>query len=147
MNALVEPVLRWLTVMATGGKGIEAAILSFQGGSLQIFGNWFGQPYDNWHRPKSAVQGNGKLIETFDEGETLTIDEPEGIFASKTKFKVQRAERVKWEWYYYGRPKTPENRFFLEYIFRDSEVVATTNANWFDPSFNVSPHKPAVLMR
>ncbi len=76
---------------------IEPAILRFKGGSLRIFGDWFGKPHDNRHKPKSVVLEPSRLIVTFDEDETLTVDKPKGIVVVEAEFRIQRAEKVRWE--------------------------------------------------
>ena len=126
---------------------IKTAILQFRGGSLQIFGDWFGRPHDNLHKPKAVTVESTRLLVTFGEDELLIIDNPQGLVTSKTEFRVKRADRVRWEWFYYGRPKVPENRFYLDYQFSNGEVIGSTNVNWYQHKFNVAATEPAVRMK
>ncbi len=45
----------------------------FKGGSLRIFGDWFGRPYDNIHILKTFSFVDDILTVTFDDDETLII--------------------------------------------------------------------------
>src|SRR5689334_4920571 len=77
--------------------------------SLTFWGDWFGRPMDNTHRIVRCSANGDSLRLWFDEGETLTLDSPVGFDVSKDVFWVNDAALVRWEWFYYGRPKTPAN--------------------------------------
>jgi hypothetical protein len=113
-------------------------------GSLCVFGDWFGRPMDNWHQLVSHEEKEGYVRLTFNEGETLEIWEPAGLRIARKSFIVQRASRVRWEWFYYGRPKLPENRFFIEHLASGQNIEASTNADWAPHSFKPSRAEPAV---
>ena len=118
----------------------------FKGGSLCIFGDWFGRPHDNVHIPKTFSFVDDVLTVTFEDDETLTIWNPSQVQIQERMFKVGGASKVRWEWFYYGRAKTEENRFFLEYA-KDQEGIRTdTNINWYNHSFATSIKEPAVLI-
>lgn len=67
------------------------------GGTLRVFGDWFGKPYDNWHRPVSAQVVGTSLVVRFDGGEVLTVHEPRGVDLDPTTFRVRTASRVRWD--------------------------------------------------
>jgi hypothetical protein len=113
-------------------------------GSLCMFGDWFGRPHDNWHRIKSFELKENYLKLVFNEDETLEVWNWQGLSEKGKGFIIQHASRVRWEWFYYGRPKLPENRFFQEHIVKNEIVEATSNVNWYSPSFNPSLSAPAV---
>jgi hypothetical protein len=103
-------------------------------GSLRFWGQWFGKPYDNVHRIVSA-EARGDLLQVhFDGGETLIVLEPQGLEASANTFKIARAMSVRWEWFYYGRPKVAANRYFMEFLNRGDEISSTTNVDWYVPN-------------
>jgi len=118
----------------------------FKGGSLRIFGDWFGRPYDNVHIPKTFSFINDILTITFDDDETLIIWNPSHVQIQERMFKVGEASKVRWEWFYYGRPKTQENRFFLEYAKDQSGIHTDTNVSWYTPLFHTSMKESAVIM-
>ncbi|MBN1301608.1 MAG: hypothetical protein JW995_10375 [Melioribacteraceae bacterium] len=97
-------------------------------GSIKIFGRWFGKPYDNYHRAVSAKYENNILNISFIEGETLEIHMPSDPEIDGNVLRIKTAETVKWSWYYYGKPKTKENLFYLKYTVKENEVSVNTNS-------------------
>jgi hypothetical protein len=100
-------------------------------GSLRFWGHWFGRPYDAFHRIVSCSSLDDKLILCFNENEVLSVWSPVGLTASSTQFRIAQASRVRWEWFYYGRPQTSENLFF-EDVERDGAL--RSNADWHTPN-------------
>lgn len=96
-------------------------------GSLCFWGDWFGRPMDNIHTPVSASfdETEKLLVIQFDRGETCEIFGARGIVNTWNDFYVEKADRIGWSWYYYGRGRTPENLFRREYILEDGTVVCT----------------------
>ena len=96
-------------------------------GSLCFWGDWFGRPMDNVHTPVSASfdETEQLLVIQFDCGETCEIFGAKGIVNVWNEFYVEKAERIGWTWYGYGRRQTPENLMRLEYVFEDGTVTRT----------------------
>lgn len=113
-------------------------------GSLCVFGDWFGRPMDNWHQLVSHEEKEGYVRLAFNEGETLEVWEPTGLRMDGKSFVIQRATRVRWEWFYYGRPKLLENRFFIEHVVAGQSIEASSNVDWAPHSFKPSRAEPAV---
>ena len=127
----------------------NSSIRNFEGGSLCIWGNWFGRPMDNFHRLEIVTfdEKLNKLTLTFDHQERLTIWNAGNITDTKGHFQIDKADKVLWEWYYYGKPQTEETLFFEEYECFDNKIVCKTNVNWFKKSDNdLTSKKPAVSM-
>src|SRR5215467_13197747 len=101
-------------------------------GSLVVFGDIFGGRIDNIHTVTAAkaLGDPERLVVEFDEGETLEVWDPGNATISSWEFCISTATKVRWEWFYYGRPKIPENRFFIEHARTNDVVVASTNATW-----------------
>jgi hypothetical protein len=121
----------------------------FDGGSLCIWGNWFGRPMDNIHKITSVSfdQDKNILTLTFDNNERLTIWNALRITEEKTKLQIDNADKVLWEWYFYGKPQTKENLFFEEYKQTDGKIEFKTNVNWFKKdSPDLTIKKPAVAL-
>jgi hypothetical protein len=105
-------------------------------GTLRIWGEWFGRPYDNVHTITTAVAQGDTLIISFDQGETLTIESPDKAAFDQNRFQIGIASRVRWEWFYYGRDRLPENRQYLDYALaarRASSRTFVTVANQPEP--------------
>ena len=113
-------------------------------GSLRIWGDWFGKPYDNMHELKQCDVDSDCLKLVFQDDEVLRVWTPEGLEVNPSTFRIQTASRVRWEWYYYGRPKTPSNLYFLDYVNSREEIVASTNVDWYKPVFLPKASAPAI---
>jgi hypothetical protein len=125
------------------------------GGTLRFFGDWFGRPHDNIHLLESATVDQGWLVIHFDGGDVLRVWQPQGLelrlppehprdYASPS-LVIRKAGRVRWESYYYGRPKGPENLRFIEYVVRGRNVER--RSNWEHrllPKATVDVSSPAV---
>ena len=66
----------------------------------------------------------------FDGGELLHIWNPGNPTFQGQQFVIGSAARVLWQWYYYGRPRTPENLYFEDYLVRSDGVEAKSSADW-----------------
>lgn len=114
---------------------------NIRGGSLRMFGCWFGRPMDNIHQSKTAVYDGQVLKIYFNEGEVLEIWNPSGIIVEGTILRIPKASKVKWYWYYYGKPRQEENLLYYEYIVEGNNVTSSTNSPWRNhPAIN----EPAV---
>lgn len=115
-------------------------------GSLRIWGQWFGRPMDNTHRLVDCDAERDLLRLQFDEEESLLVWAPSDVTINGAVFKIQRAERVRWEWFYYGRPKVEANRYFEDYVRNGDAIVATTNVDWYEPDLRPDAKEPAVAI-
>lgn len=115
---------------------LTALLPEVKGGSLAFWGNWFGRPMDNMHRVVRCIAVGDSLRLGFDKGEVLTVDSPVGFSISKDTFWINDAALVRWEWFYYGRPRTPANRCHQEFARTANGIHAKTNADWCGPSLN-----------
>ena len=117
-------------------------------GTLRVYGDWFGRPMDNIHTAVTAQARGDLLIVGFDEGEVLEVMNPQDIAldlgGTTHRLVVGRADRVRWSWYYYGRPRVAENRFVEEHWLDGETVRASSTANWYTPEFGPSLDQPAV---
>jgi hypothetical protein len=117
-------------------------------GSLCFFGEWFGgRPYENQHALTSVQLEDNSVVLGFDGGETLSVWEPSGVAVTVHGLRIARATRVKWEWFYYGRPQTPENRFSIDYrVDGDGSISVTDTADWFEPRHQPDSCADAVAL-
>jgi hypothetical protein len=113
-------------------------------GSLRSWGQWFGRPMDNVHQIVRCEADGDTLRLWFDDGEQLTVDTPSGFEASRDAFWISNANRVRWEWFYYGRPQTPENLYFQEFTRTAEGISATTNVDWYKPNLQPSIREKAL---
>lgn len=127
----------------------NSSIRNFEGGSLCIWGNWFGRPMDNFHKLEIVefdIESN-KLTLTFDHQERLTIWNAENISDTNGHFQIDKADKVLWEWHYYGKPQTDASLFFEEYERIGDKISFKTNVIELEKSGNdLSSKKPAISM-
>lgn len=120
----------------------------FKGGTFRIYGDWFGKPYDNHHSIDSATYDENEKILTlnFNENEKITIWNPKIITEATTYFKIQKADKIKLEWYYYGKEQTKEHLYFKSYHNKSNKISTLTNIDWYNHTFDVSIAKPALMI-
>jgi hypothetical protein len=135
-----------VTLSSVLAAEISRLIPDVKRGSLVVFGDIFGGRIDNIHIVTSvhADSEPERLVIDFNEGETLEVWDPGDASISSREFRISTAARVRWEWFYYGRPKIAENRFFIEHVRLDDAVVASTNVTWYSPTFTPTVEAPAV---
>jgi hypothetical protein len=76
---------------------IHRALPKVKAGTLRIWGEWFGPPYDNWHTIKTCDANGDRLRLDFDQSEKLLVWSPTGLTVDKSTFRVTGAKRVRWE--------------------------------------------------
>lgn len=120
-----------------------------KGGTLCFWGRWFGRPYDNLHQITSVSYDTDLNILTilFSEQETLTVTNPSDIEEYRNRFQINQADKVYWQWYYYGKTQAEENLFYYDITKNGSTVNGLTNANWYKADWSdLTLTKPAVLL-
>jgi hypothetical protein len=96
-------------------------------GSLQIYGQWFGRPYDNVHRAVKVETAGNLVTIHFNEKETLEVWDSSMPAIEEREFIIAQASRVRWTWFSYGSPKEEAYRFFYDYIVERRFVRVDTN--------------------
>ena len=125
-------------------RRIRLVLPNVKVGTLRFWGEWFGRPYDNLHQIINSTSSNNILYLHFNEQEILSIWDPRNIVVGAQVFRISDASRVRWEWYSYGEPKTPENRYFEDFIKSPKGIEWTTNIDWYKPEFHPKASEPAM---
>ena len=124
---------------------VNAALPDIKRGSLVVFGDIFGGRIDNIHRVVAAeLAADRSAIVRFDEEEKLRVWGPEGVRVSRDEFRIEHATCVRWEWFYYGRARTPDNLHHSEHRVVDGRIEVSTSVDWYTPSFAPDLRRPAV---
>jgi hypothetical protein len=127
---------------------IKRQLPDMEPGTLRFWGEWFGRPYDNWHRLISCDAEANLLHMHFNEEEILSIWAPHdlrigpGRVQGRPILQIRLAERVRWEWFHYGRPHIAANRYFKEFVKTADGIETTTN--WYVPTSNPVATEAAV---
>jgi hypothetical protein len=109
-----------------------------------FWGVWFGRPHDNIHRLLKCEAKEEILRLYFNEDEVLTVWFPKRLTLNASTFQIFDAERVRWEWFAYDRPKTDANRFCRDFLKTGKTVVASTIVDWHKPDLRTDLSLPAV---
>jgi hypothetical protein len=110
-------------------RRIRRALPNVPAGTLRIWGQWFGRPYDNLHFLQRTEIADGALRLYFDGGEALSVWSPQGLTLNSKTVRIDTADRVRWEWFFYGRSKTPENLRVEDYVRTDEVISAKINVS------------------
>lgn len=105
------------------------ALPRVKSGTLRFWGSWFGRPHDNHHEIVGGQAEGDLLTVRFNEDEVLRIWAPRGATIDENHFRIVDANRVRWEWFYYGRPKIPSNLYFEEFTTDGAEIRVETNVD------------------
>ena len=73
-----------------------------KGGTMCFYGEWFGRPYDNYHKIVNAAFENDCLTIYFKNSEVLSIYNPTEIINEEHCFEVKQATKVVWQYTPYG---------------------------------------------
>lgn len=97
-------------------------------GSFRFWGDWFGRSLDNLHKPIKCEVDKDILTVFFEDGEKLTVYNPESIVSNDGEFSIKDASKIMWEWYPYGEPMAKEYKKYIEYVrSSDGKIVKRTN--------------------
>lgn len=115
-------------------------------GSIAVFGDIFGGRIDNIHTVISAEASDDpvRLIIYFDQGETLEVWDPADVTVGADVFRIGDATRVRWAWFYYGRPQIESNRQFIDHVKIGCHVKATRRVIRAAPKLAPDAGRPAV---
>ena len=120
--------------------------LKFEGGTLKIWGKWFGKPMDNLHQIQTVIfdKNLNQLKITFDEKELLKIDKPSNIIIKKKTISIKEAERILWKWYLYGEEQIDENLKFDLFVNNGTSIIFETNFSPDKRTTNTKITEPAL---
>lgn len=106
---------------------IEALPERNRSGTLMIWGEWFGRPMDNVHICRSCTSEHDFITLHFEGMERLRVWNPGPMTTRGYTLVIETATKVRWEWYYYGRPQLPENLMFNEYELNGKTITLRSN--------------------
>jgi len=120
--------------------------LKINGGTLKIWGKWFGRPMDNFHQIENVSfdKNSNQLKLIFDEKEILKIDNPSNIIIKKKTVIIKKADRVLWKWYLYGEEKIKENQKFDLFINNGAFITFETDFNPKERTTKTKITDPAI---
>jgi hypothetical protein len=100
--------------------------LQISSGSLCIWGEWFGKPYDKFHIVDTVRWGIDEIRIHFQEEEALFIHNPVRIVNEESRLLIGDATEILWVWYDYGKVHNYENMYIRQYIKRGDGTIFRT---------------------
>jgi hypothetical protein len=101
---------------------IQRLVPKVHGGTARFWGVWFGRPNDNWHVANQAEADGDCLVVYFEGKETLRVWQPLDYKIDSLQFVIRSASRVLWQWYWYGRPHTPDSLMSCDLVRNGGEI-------------------------
>ena len=82
-----------------------------------------GRPYDNRYLLVEQSYRDNVMELSFDDDEKCIIVNPIGVAVTKTHIKIERADKILWSHYYYGKPKSAETLMVKQYEWIGNDQV------------------------
>lgn len=120
----------------------------FKGGTLKIFGDWHGEPFQNSLQILSiGFNVSKKQMEIqFSHDTKIVIDEPDHILESPSVLKILTAKKIKLEFLYIKNNSTVESSYFKSYTPVKRKVLTKTNIDWAIQKMDASPGQDAIII-
>jgi len=120
----------------------------FQGGTLKIFGDWHGEPYQNPIKILSMDYDEEKkqLVIQFSQNARILIDEPDHILESPSVLKILTAKKVKLEFQHKNKNSTVERGYFKTYIVEKNKIETKTNIDWAKQKIDAAIGQDALII-
>ena len=107
---------------------IKAALSHLKVGSLRFWGEWFGgRAYETALKIIDCDARDEVLHMQFDGGESLYLWSPQQAELDHQMLRIQNVARVHLEWFHYGRPKTDQNWYFIDFTRTDHRIDSQNN--------------------
>jgi hypothetical protein len=124
---------------------LKEALPHFKGGGLCFWGVWSGGlPAENIHEIVDCDAQDEVLHIRFDQGESLYLWSPLRAKIDYHTFRIHNAARVRWEWFSYGRPKTDQNLYFMDFTRADHRIDFQSNFDWGTLNLQPTLQAPAI---
>ena len=100
--------------------------IATKGGTMCFYGEWFGRPFDNFHRIiRSGYQDDCFKI-YFDQGEVLSVFHPCRITSDAKHFEIIKASKVIWIHIPYGSHGAAKEYIYTSH--NDGTVLKTVGS-------------------
>ncbi|WP_319480052.1 hypothetical protein [uncultured Draconibacterium sp.] len=120
----------------------------FKEGTLKIFGDWHGAPYQNSLKILSIDYNEEKkqMEILFSENTKILIDEPDLILESPSVLKVLSAKRIKLEFQHKKKGTTAPASYFKNYTVVNNRVDTATNMDWIKHKIDAAIGQDALII-
>lgn len=132
----------------TGAEAIAAEVSRIlpnaKQGDIRFWGVHFGRPFDTTHRITASSAEGDELVVDFDSGERLIVIRPAEWSVDRQTFVIRCAERVTWQTFDYGEPRTPEHTHQRDFVREADGIVLSPRPSPYSGSDRPDPSQPAV---
>jgi len=120
----------------------------FKGGTIKIFGDWFGEPYENFMKIVKINYDDSKkqMIIQFEKQTRIIIDEPDHILESPTVLKILSAKKIQLEFQHEKKNSKEKGNFFKTYTIINSKLKTDTNIDWTNSKIDASIGQDAIII-
>ncbi len=120
----------------------------FRGGTLKIFGDWHGEPYQNALKILRIDYAEDKkqMVIQFSRNTRIIIDEPGHILESPSVLKILSAQRVKLEFQHKKKGSTEEGSYFKNYTVVNNKIETETNIDWTKQKIDAAIGQDALII-
>ena len=115
-----------------------------KGGTPEFWGDTIGRPSESIYKMKDIFIEDTNLVMILEDDEKIVISNPSNFVLNDNKFTIPNSDKVTFQWFYYGKPKTDDNLYYFEYERSEQNIWATSNVTWYNPVFKTDPSKPAL---
>jgi len=111
----------------------------FKGGGITVYGDWFGQPYEDYYSLKDVQFDHSLNTITlfFDEGLKLEIHNPKHLLETPAFLKIIDAD---------GVSISKKQREYIDYRKENKQIEITANPHTKKSTFNTSLSAPALTI-
>ncbi|WP_319503667.1 hypothetical protein [uncultured Draconibacterium sp.] len=120
----------------------------FKEGTLKIFGDWHGEPYQNSLKIM-RIDYNEELKQMeiqFSENTRIVIDEPDQILESPSVLKILSAKNIKLEFQHIKNGSTEEASYFKNYKVVNNRVQTESNLDWIKHKIDTAIGQDALII-
>jgi len=83
--------------------------------TLSIWNCGPGRPFDNEYVLVDRSYKDDTIVLSFDDDEKCVIINPLNIIETETCLRIEKASKILWSFYYYGKPKSDNTLITIQY--------------------------------
>lgn len=129
-------------------ENFSKKIALFKGGTIKIFGDWHGEPYQNYREIKSIdfYEQQNRLVISFSESTRVIIDGPGHVLESPTVLKILSAKEVKLELINENKDSITTESIFKKYTVAKNKIHTETNIEQGIQKIDASHGQDALIV-
>ena len=120
----------------------------FKGGTIKIFGDWYGEPYHNFLKIISIDfnESDKQMIIQFSKKTRITIDEPGPVLESPSVLKILSAKKINLEFQHEKKNSAIKGEYFKTYVMTKNRIKTATNIDWTKQKSDAAIGQDALII-